>query len=207
MNKKLVMTALGLAIATLATPSFAQFGGLGKALGGGGAATAGSNVSAESLVQSYVAGTNQVVKARVNLLTALNKKDLAEAEALAAKNMTEGPTKASLEGVAQLQTEDNKAFAAALKDSNVVLDDNSKKLYAAGLVDLVKGIKAYTGMAGDVKNFKPSLTSIGGAATAAVFVIKTMPGTLSTLKETLQQSIAFAKANNLPVPAEATSLI
>jgi|SRR5471030_66057 len=202
MSKKLVGTVLCMAIATLSAPSFAQLGGLGKALGGGG-----SSISPETLVQSYVGGTQQVMSADVKLLKALGLKDDAQREELAAKNLTQGATASGLEDAAKVQTDSSKALEDALGAKNVSLSADSKKTYVSGVVDLAKGVKTYTGMAGDVKNFKPSLTSVGASANAALYVVKTMPTSLSNLKNTLKRSIEFAKENKIDLPADATSVL
>lgn len=190
-------------MATLSMPSFAQFGSLTGALGGGG----GSSVSADSLVKSYAAGTQLVMSSDVSLLKALGLKEHAEKEELAAKNLTQGPTTAAFEDAAKVQTETNKAMADAMGAKKVTLSAESKKDYARGVVDLVKGIKSYAGMAGDVKNFKPGISSFGSAAGAALYVVKSLPGSLSSLKDTLKRSIEFARENKIELPADATSVL
>lgn len=204
MKKNLIGTVLGLTVATLSVPAFAQFGALGGALGGN---SGGSSVSAESLVKSYVAGTQLVMSSDSSLLRALNMKEQAEKEEIAAKNLTQGPTSANLEEAAKIRTESSKAIGETMDAKQVTLTADSKKDYVRGVVDLVKGIKAYTGMAGDVKNFKPSVASFGSGASAALFVVKTTPSTLSGLKDTLKRSIAFAKENKIDLPADATSVL
>jgi hypothetical protein len=204
MSKRLIGTVLGLTIATLSMPSFAQFGALGGALGGGGG---GSSVSADSLVKSYVAGTQLVMSSDVSFLKALGLKEHAEKEELAAKNLTQGPTAATFEEAAKVQTETNKAMAEAMSAKQVTLSADSKKDYVRGVVDLVKGIRSYVGVAGDVKNFKPSISSFGSAAGAAVYVVKSLPGSMSNLKDTLKRSIAFAKENKIELPADATAVL
>jgi hypothetical protein len=201
MKKRLIATVLGLTAASLALPSFAQFGGLG-ALGGGG-----SSVSADSLVKNYVTGTQLVINSDAMLLKALGLKDQSAQAELSAKNLTQGATVGALEEAAKLQTENNKALAEAMSANKVTLSADSKKDYARGVLELVKGIKAYVGMAGDVKGFKPSLASVGSSGSAALFVVKSLPGSLSSLKDTLKRSIAFAKENNVQLPADATAAL
>lgn len=204
MKKNLIGTVLGLTVATLSVPAFAQFGALGGALGGN---SSGSSVSAETLVKSYVGGTQLVMSSDVSFLKALKLKEQAEKEEVAAKNLTQGATAANLEEAAKIQTESSKALGETMDANKVTMSADSKKDYVRGVVDLVKGIKAYTGMTGDVKNFKPSVSSFGSGATAAVFVVKSLPSTLSALKDTLKRSIAFAKENKIELPADATSVL
>jgi hypothetical protein len=203
MSRNILGAVLALSIVALSVPAQAQLGGLGNALGGGG----GSSVSADSLVKSYVGGTQQVVSADVNFLKALGLKEQAEKTELAAKNLTTGATASDLQGVAKVQTENSKALETAMSGDKQVLSADSKKNYARGLVDLVKGIKSYTGMAGDVKGFKPSMSSVGSGAVAAAYVVKSLPDTLGNLKGTLKRSMDFAKENKIEIPADATSLI
>ena len=62
-------------------------------------------------------------------------------------------------------------------------------------------------MSSDVKSFKPSMTSIGGAASAVMFIAKTLPDSTSNLMGTLKKAIDFAKENKIEIPKEATSLL
>lgn len=202
MKNSVIGTVLGLAIASACLPASAQFGALGGALGGGG-----GSVTADSLVKSYVAGTQLVMSSDVSLLKALNLKEQADKEELAAKNLTQGATTASLEDAEKVRTESSKALGESMEGKKVVMSAQAKKDYVRGVVDLAKGIKAYTAMGGDVKNFKPSVASLGSGATAALFVVKTLPSSLSGLKDTLTRSIAFAKENKIELPADATSVL
>jgi hypothetical protein len=204
MKKQLIATVLGCTVAAFSLPASAQFGKLGAALGGSGS---NSSVSADSLVKSYVNGTQFVMSSNVSFLKALNMKEQAEKVEVAAKNLTQGPTTANLEEAAKVQTESSKAIADTMAANTVTLSADSKKDYVRGVVELAKGIKTYTGMAGDVKNFKPGMSSIGAGAGAALYVVKTAPGTLTDLKDSLARSIAFAKQNKIELPADATAVL
>ncbi|MRW91493.1 hypothetical protein GJ699_15985 [Duganella sp. FT80W] len=205
MSSKMMAAVVAMAIAAMAVPAHAQLGGLSKALGGGNSSS--GSVSAESLVKSYVGGTQQVMSADVNFLKALGLKDQADKTELAAKNLTTGATVSSMQDAAQVQTDNSKALDAAMSGNKVALSAESKKNYTLGLVDLVKGIKSYTGVAGDVKGFKPSVSSLGAGAAAAAYVVKSLPDNMSSLKNTLKRSLDFAKENKIEIPADATSLL
>ncbi|MYN47276.1 hypothetical protein GTP23_19715 [Pseudoduganella sp. FT93W] len=204
MRKNILGTMLALAMVTLAAPSYAQFGGLGNALGGG---SSSSGVSADSLVKSYVGGAQQVMNADTFFLKALGRKEEAERSELEAKNLTSGATVSALQDAAKVQSESSKALQAAMGGEKVTMSADSKKLYAQGLVELVKGLKTYVGMSGDLKGFKPSVSSLGSGAAAAAFIIKSMPDTLSGLKGTLKRSIDFAKENKIEIPTDATNML
>lgn len=203
MRKNVLGTMLALAMVTLAAPSYAQLGGLGNALGGGGS----SSVSAESLVKSYVGGTQQVMSADTYFLKALGLKEQAEKSELAAKNLTTGATVSGMQDAAKVQSESSKALETAMGGTKVAISAEGKKWYAQGLVDLVKGLKTYAGMSGDLKGFKPSVSSLGSGAAAAAYVVKSMPDTLSGLKNTLKRSVDFAKENKIEIPSDVNSVL
>lgn len=205
MNRKFYAAAFGLAMAAYSGLSFAQFG-LPSLPGMGGGAKA-SSVTAESLVKSYVVGTQLVMNSNAKFLSAVGLKDQSEKQALASKNLTEGATSSGLEDAAKVQTESSKAISDAMDSKKVVLTAEGKKTYALGLVDLALGLKSYLGMTSDVKGFKPGLSSLGASAGAAVYVAKSLPDSITSLKETLTRSIAFAKENKIEVPADATSFL
>ncbi|MFZ2266147.1 MAG: hypothetical protein WAV95_01075 [Azonexus sp.] len=205
MKKNFLVAALSLTIATASSVAYAQFGGLTNALGGG--SSAGSAVTAESLVSSYVGGTKNVMTADIYMLNALGLKEQAAKEELAMKNLTEGSTSAGLEDAAKVQTESSKALEEKMSGKKVTMDAEGKKNYTLGLASLAKGVKSYMGMSGDVKNFRPGLGSIGGAGQAALYVVKSLPDSTTNLLGTLKKAVAFARENKVEVPAEATSLL
>jgi hypothetical protein len=191
----------GAAIFAIATASYAQLGNLTSALSGG---SSGGSVSADQIVKKYVGGSKSVLNADSKMLEAVGLKDEAAVAALQAKNLTEGATKDSLEEATKVQTASSKALEDKLKDKNTKLDADGKKKFSEGLGELGKGVIQYAGAITDVKGFKPSLTSIGGAASSALFIGKSLPDTMTNLGKSLMKAIEFAKANDIPVPKEAT---
>lgn len=206
MKRAFIKCMIGATAVVLANGAFAQLSGLGGLTGGAKGGGAGG-VTAEALVKSYVAGTKSVHFADAKLLSALGLKDEAAKAELQANNLTEGATASSLEDAAKVQTESSKAIAAKLEGQKVTLDAEGKKEFTHGLLNLAKGIKDYTGMSSDVKSFKPSVTSVGGAATAAMFIVKSLPDNTTNLMGTLKKAISFAKENKIEIPKEATSLL
>lgn len=204
MKKNFLVAVLSIAITTASSVAYAQFGGLTSALGGG---SSGSSVSADGLVKSYVGGTKNVMTADVYMLNALGLKDQAAKEELAMKNLTEGSTAGGLEDAAKVQTESSKALEEKMNGKKVSMDAEGKKNYSQGLLSLAKGIKDYTGMSGDVKNFRPSVSSIGASGAAAAYVVKSLPNSTSNLLSTLKKAVAFARENKIEVPDEATSVL
>ena len=178
MRRNVLCVMIAVFFAAFSGIAFAQFGGLAKLGGGSGS---GSAVSAEDLVKKYVNGTKNVMKADVNMLTALGLKDQAAKEELAQKNLTEGSTSSSLEDAAKIQTDSSKALAEKMAEKKVTMDAESKQTFTLGLVDLAKGIKDYMAVGSDAKGYKPSPTSLGGAAGSAMFIVKSLPDSTSNL--------------------------
>lgn len=205
MKRTFIKCLISATAVILANSAFAQLSGLGG-LGGSKASSSGG-VSAEALVKSYVSGTKSVHTADAKMLSALGLKEEAAKAELQANNLTEGATASALEDATKVQTESSKAIAAKLDGQKVTLDAEGKKEFTAGLLNLAKGIKDYTNMGSDVKSFKPSMTSMGGAASAAMFIAKSLPDNTSNLMGTLKKAISFAKENKIEVPKEATSLL
>lgn len=203
MKNKLVKIAFGAALIAISSLSVAQFNitkMFDSATGGG------ASVTSEGLVKNYVEGTKYVMSADVKMLKALGLKEQAAKEELAAKNLTEGATASALDDAAKVQTESSKALANKMNEKKVAIDAEGKKNYTAGLVDLAKGIKNYATVTNDVKNLRPSLTSMSAVESAA-YIVKTIPESSSNLLATLKRAVEFAKENKIEVPSEATSLI
>lgn len=206
MKIKLMASIFGIAITTFSVPSSA---GLMDNISGitGGKGSATSSASAEDLVKSYVGGTQKVMSGDAKLLSAVGLKEQAEKAEAEIKNLTQGATAESLEQAAKVQTENNAALADRKAAGNVKMTADGKKLYAAGLMDLALGLKSYMGMSSDIKNFKPSLTSIGSSGNAALFVVKSLPSSTESLMSTLKNAVEFAKENKIEVPSDATAAL
>jgi hypothetical protein len=206
MHKKIVQAAVGLGLVFALGTSHAQLGGLGT-LTGAKSGGSGSSVTAESLVKSYVGGARHVMNADASLLRAVGLKDSADRSALAAKNLTEGATSSSLEEAEKVQTESSKLLAEKLNDRSTVISEEGKKEYSKGLASLARGIVNYTAMSSDVKNYRPSLTSMNATSESAAYVVRTLPSSVSNLTSTLKKAVEFAREKKIEVPKEATSLL
>lgn len=195
-NLHLVAAVLLLAGASIAQ---AQFNKLSNPLASSGSS---SGASAEQIVSKYVGGAKSVMQADSKMLDAFGLKDEAAKAALQATNLTQGATKDNLEAAEKVQTESSKALEEKLNGKKVNMDAASKKLFAAGLQDLGSGLIQYVGLSKDAAGFKPSMGSMG-AANSAVYVAKSLPGSIKNLASTLKMAIEFSKANDIPVPKEA----
>lgn len=197
MKFALMTIVLGAALATTSGVASAQFGSLLKPNSAGG-------ITADQIVQRYIGGARTVMQANATMLDAVGLKTEAGQASAQADNLTESATKEVMEESSKVQTGNSKALEAKLSDTSTTLDAAGKKKFAAGVVELAKGVVAYAGLAKDASGFKPGLSSLGGSAGSALFVAKSLPESTKTLVQTLKLAINFCKTNKIPVPKEAT---
>ena len=169
------------------------------------------SASQTGLVKSYVGANKDVLGSQSKLLDALGMKDKAAAAKATADALGEGATKGNLQEADKAQSEDSKALADALKAPAGKMDAESKKTYTQGLVLLASGMVKYTGMHKDIDAFKSGLSSASLLETpklqTGAYVVTSFPGNLQNLTETMKNAVAFAKANGIEVPPEATAAI
>ena len=194
---KTVLVIVALFISSFAQAQFPNLFG-----GGSG----GSAPSADSIVKNYIEGAKNVLEAQGKLLNAIGKKEEAAKAELQAKNLTEGATKQNLEDATKTQTENSKLIEDSLNAKGIVLDAAAKITYAEGLGFLGRGVTKYVALVSALKNFKPSVTSLGAAAQGAVYVSQSLPGNMSTFSSTLSAAIDFGKEQGVAIPADATSV-
>lgn len=197
MNKNLTRIVFLSAISFAVAPAFAQFGALGGAFGGGSSASSGS-VTPETLVTSYVAGDELVKSGQKQMITALGIKTNEALAVLESKNYSANPTKSEIEESGRVQTAGNKAIEEGIATKAGKMSDDSKKEFVTGIGSLLLGVKKYSDMSTDLANFKPSMTSIGGAAMSAVAIVPMVPTSIKNLVETLKHAIAFSKEQKMP---------
>ena len=195
---KMVLMISALSVTSLAQAQFPN------PFGGGGS---GSAPSADSIVKNYIEGAQNVLQAQGKLLNAIGKKEEAAKAELQAKNLTEGATKQTIEDAAKTQTESSKAIEDSLNAKGIVLDAAAKITYAEGLGFMGRGVTKYVALVSALKNFKPSVTSLGAAAQSAVYIAQSLPGNMSNFSSTLSAAIAFGKEQGVSIPKDATSAI
>lgn len=197
MNKNLTRVFFLAAISLAGAPAYAQFGALASALGGGSSASSGS-VTPEKLVTSYVAGDELVKSGQKQMITALDLKSKEALAVLESKNYSANPTKSEIEESGRVQTAGNKAIEEGMAAQAGQMSESKKKEFVGGIASLLLGVKKYSDMSSDLTNFKPSMTSIGGAAMAAVTIVPLVPTSISNLVATLKKAIAFSREQKMP---------
>ncbi len=197
--------------AAMASPALtqAQFSmpsipGVGKLMGGSGSADVAGQ--GDALVRSYVGASKEVLSANAKMATALGLKEQAASAASTADSLGDGATIGALGDGNKVVSDTSGAIAESMA-KKPVLDAASKATFAEGLVHLVNGSVKYAGMGKDVSAMGKSLQSANPMQltklTSAAWVVSKFPGSASDLFSTVQTAIAFARANDIEVPANA----
>ena len=212
MFKKTTSIAL---LCLLAAPvAFAQFSlpNLG-AVGGSKSASADGNESGQQdqLVRAYVAADKEVLTAQSLMAEAVGLKDRAAMLKSTADALGDGATKGNLADADKIQSDSSKEISARLKDKNLKMDANSKALYSSGMSSLGNSILKYIGLRPQVINFANTLKASPMLAmtklSAGAYVVTNLPGNAKNVYDTLSYTTAYAKNNDIPVPANATKAL
>jgi hypothetical protein len=192
MYKKTLLVAL---IATFTISANAQFGGL-SALGGG---SGDSGPTPDKMLAEYIVGSAAVLLAQSQMLDALGQKEAAEEALAASKSMTAGATTEIIKSGEKIQTEESQKLQELMADKSIKLNAEGKKKMAIGITSLGVGIVGYVAFVKSAKNFKPSLTSIGGAAATMAVIIPRLPEDGKALSSLAQSTISYAKREGIKV--------
>ena len=209
----LVLYASGLVL--LAAPAvFAQFslpnfGAVGSSKSDG--AEGNESGQQDQLVRAYVAADKEVLTAQSLMAEAVGLKDRAAMLKSTAQALGDGATKGNLADADKIQSEASKEISARLNDKNLKMDANSKALYSSGLSSLGGSILKYIGLRPLVTNFANTLKASPMLAltklSAGAYVVTSLPGNAKNVYETLSYTTAYAKNNDIPVPANATKAL
>jgi hypothetical protein len=199
MFKKVIAFAFAATFSLVSNAQLGGLGGLGGLLGGGGG---GSGPAPDKLLAEYFVGTAAILNANSKILTALGMKEAADAAASNAANMKTGATTDAIKEAEKVQTESSKLIQEKLADKNLKLDDGAKKQMGEGYLSLAAGSLAYIVFIKDVKEFKPSVTSIGASALALAAIVPRVPEDTKNLLATYKAVAAYAKENKIPAPSE-----
>lgn len=212
--KKLFATAATAAAiaAAIASPALvqAQFSmpsipGVGK-LGGSSASSGDVATQGDALVRGYVSANKDVLNANARMASALGLKDQAASAASTASSLGDGATVGNLGDGNKVVSDTSGAIAESMA-KKPALDAAAKATFAEGLVHLVNGSVKYGGLGKDVSNVGKGLQAANpmqlSRLGSAAWVVSKFPGSASDLFKTVQTAIAFARENNIEVPANA----
>jgi hypothetical protein len=209
MKKFMVYTAIVLCAATplVTRAQLPSVPGFGSKSSGGPDLIA----SQTGLVTSYVGASKDVLGAQSKMLQALGLKDQAAKAQAEADSLSAGATTGNLKDEEAAQSDASKQLADALKAPAPALDAEAKTTYTQGLTLLAAGLIKYTGMRTDIDAFKNGLSGASMLQTpklqSGAYIVKSFPGNLQNLTETMKNAVAFAKSHGIEVPPEATSVI
>ena len=205
------LIALGASTAAQAQFSMPNLGSVKGMLGGSGSG-GGADLSGQqdALVRGYVAANKEVLSANALMAEALGLKGEAATSAATASSLTEGATKDALEESNKAVAASTNAVAAELA-KQPVLDANSKALYSKGLLTLATGVTKFVGVGKNVgamgSNLKSApLTQLPKLQSAA-YVVSNFPSSMGNVSDALKNAIAFARSQDIPVPADATAAL
>lgn len=183
---------------TMSSAAYAQFGGffdkVKENLPGG----PNSSVSSEQLVKKYTVSAGHTLNAHARLLSAFGLKEMSETIDAKARHLTEGTLSGKeIEETEKVITESTKALQEKFADEKTVLDEEGRKEYNEGRVNLAQASLAYTDTALDAKNYKPGIRSINTTGRLAINIGKKLPGDIKNLKTVIGMVKEYSKANNI----------
>lgn len=199
-------------LATAQLPSLKGLPSMPSLPGAAAPSSGGGDLSGQndSLVRGYVAANKDVLLANSQMADALGLKDQAAASRATADALTDGATKGNLEDSNKAVSASTDAVAKEMA-KGPKLDEAAKKKYQDGMAQLGRGVLKYVGLSGPAKAFSEGVKSAspmvlpklqGGA-----YVVSQLPTGLSNLGTSLKNANAFAKSNDIPVPADATQAL
>lgn len=176
-------------------------------VGNGGGTYAGvdkANPQPARIVSQFVDTAQVLLAADATLLTALGAKDQADKVSADARALTPESSRSQLESAIKAQTDGGQAIEQKL-GGKVELDDAARSQFGGGVSELARGLVQYSAMSADLVDLKKYVKPTGGAASSALYLSKALPGSSKEVAQTLKAAVAYARANNIPVSAEATA--
>ena len=194
---------MALPVAAMAQLSMPSIPGLGSK------ASSGSDMSgdSDSLVRGYVAANKDVLNANSEMARALNLKDAAASSKATADALTEGSTKGNLEDANKAVSASTDAVAAEIA-KGPKLDASSKAKFKDGMAKLGLGLLKYINLRQPAQAFSAGVQNASPTVLpklqSGLYVVSQLPAGLTNLTSSMKNAIAFAKSNDIPVPADAT---
>lgn len=203
-----ISTAIAAALITLSAShaAHAQFSlpSVAKSLTGNSAPAADLGGQQDVLVRGYVAANKDVLTANAQMAEALGLKEAAAASKATADALTDGATKDNLDAANKAVSASTDAVAAEMA-KHPKLDAKSKTMYSQGLLSLAGGVGKYVGLGKNVSTMSSGLSSASPMQLpklqSAVYVVSKFPDSMSSVSSALKNATAFAKSQDIPVPA------
>lgn len=206
MKKSVVAAAI--AIACLSTPAMAQL--KLPSLGGKSKSSESAPApSGDALVLAFSEANRQLLTAQSSLLEALGLKDeLAKLQAEQKALGSGALDTAALKKISHISDSASAAIAKSM-EAQPKLSAEARKTFARGLVEYLAAAVAARELVAQAQQFTASATgnplSLVGKAGTAMYVVKEAPGYMKNIGTTTKALFAFAKRNNIEIPANATA--
>ena len=218
--KKTTLVLVAMFAALPLSASAGLFGSVASAVTGGDSTqSSGDPVSASNrLVSQYVAGNVSILTAQKDMAKALHLKGQVatiDATLKSLKSSSSGKvSKSGLEHAGKIIGGSSAAITAEQAKSPI-LSAADKVDYAKGLASLGGGIIHYVGMKSAASSFSSSVSSLSPMAAAqdateiasGLYVVKSLPSSISNLGSSLSEAVSFAKSNKIAVPSSATKAL
>ncbi len=218
--KKINLIFIAVLAAVPLSASAGLFGSVTSAVTGGSSTQGSGNPVTESnqLATQYVSGNISVLTAQKDMAKALHLKNQVstiDATIASLKSSASGKVgKSSLEHAGKIIAGSSTAISAE-QAKKPHLSAADKIDYAKGLANLGGGIIHYVGMKNAASAFSSSASSMSPMAAAqdaseiatGLYVVKSLPTSISNLGDSLNEAVSFAKSNKIPVPASATNAL
>ncbi len=203
--------------------SFAQFPGL-KGLTGGksensAVSTSDLNASNEKAVSTYLASTQELNQSLEKAAEAFGVKQEVLEKLAVVNSLKEGNINDKELDKARKASEEAQAIIKQKMDETKTPSVESKKLMAESMIHLTYGIQKEQELVGTVQNLSSQaqgavstaspmeIMKVKGIASTALTLVKAIPMDLKLTKNILSSYMEYAKANNITVPNNATSLL
>jgi len=151
-----------------------------------------------------------VLLANGDMAEALGLKDAAAIARATADALGDGATVDGLKEADKVVTDSSRLIQQEL-DKAPQLDDAAKQLFAAGMVKLARGVIQYRSLRKSVRsitdNPSPQALLQAGGLGSLVYIGQQFPSGAKNLAVALQNTVAFARDNDIPVPADATQAL
>lgn len=202
--KKLIIGLSMVALALVAGPASAQFGGLGGK-------KAKSGADPEVLVASFVESYTHTLAAQMNFAESFGLQDAAALLKAEQQSLSSGQLDLdALKKTREISQSAQQAINERMGETPE-LDAESRGKFTEGLVHYGKALVSAKAAADVAPSVASSISgnpmSLNASARTGLAVAKEVPGYFNSLKESTTMMFAYGKRNNIEPPAEATSLL
>jgi len=204
--------------------SFAQFPNVKGMLGGGKSGSSTVSISdlgtsKEKAIGAYLESTQELTQSLEKAAEAFGvKKEVLEKLAVV-KSLKEGNINDKELDKARKASEEAQVIIKQKMQETGAPSVESKKLMAESMIHLASGIQKEQELVGTVQNLSSQaqaavssvspmeIMKVKGIASTALTLVKAIPMDLKLTKDILSSYMQYAKANNITIPNNATSLL